>query len=475
MKTQDLNNLLGTTSGNGSEMDKVVEQLMVSDIRGIPVWDDLLKEYNPMEHDIIKDTTKYPPSRTKTGADKLPRIPIGLQKLTTKRLAQAMFSQPVTRNYIYGIEKNDTTAIATKCLETLIVGSGLNNINIERAKALNASCQVVTVWRVIPTPKPYKLMGKDVKFKLKAEHYSPLQGNKLYPQLDENGLMNCVSIQSEVKTTDDTITYLDTYTDTKYIRFVKNGEHWTVDITKELSFQPCTFIYKTEPGWGGKENTILVDSIESLVSKNAFYIDENAKPNFSVYRGEGKTAKSTKVEGEDSTGQPQSEARGVYELGKDGFVKEITWEGANAATESQYKNLRNSFFEQTQIPDISFSNLMASHTSADNKEIMFTDVKAKALDEAGEWEAMFMEENDIIKKFASTILPDFAPIYDSTLIETKINPYAVNSKKEIAEYVAGAGSAMSLRTKITLLNEAEDVDEEIQAIKEDQSFDSNNI
>jgi len=390
------------------------------------------------------------------------------------RIAQAMFSTPVERIYDYDINK-ESARKAVDILEKIYrVHNFIDSVNVERGKKLNASCEIVTVWKVFE--KESIVEDEIIKYKLSSRTYSEMDGYSIYANTDENGELLVVSIGYKNK---DNIEYRDVYINgaegikQEFHRYV-NKDKWALDDDvpqnpKPLEVFPVAHLPLPEPVWGGSAGTNLVEQLEEMESYQGLYIKRNALPTFTIDYGEPSgTVKS-------STTESSSDSRRIIELGKGGSMQDVTWEGAEKAITGRYNRIRNAFFEQVQMPDISFANMINSNTSAENKELLFSDAKAKARDLGGEWEQFFFEELEIVKKFVSIILPKYAKDLASISVRSSIKPYAVKSKKETAEYVNLAGGAMSLETKVRLLGDVDDVTQEVELIQNQNQADANNF
>jgi len=445
-------------------IDEVIEALKVSSFN-VPKWADLKKEYDPLEH-TIWDENIYPPKLdTNNQQDDFKRTALALQKLAVSRIAQAMFSTPTERIYNYD-KDSEVLKKAVDILEQVYrVNNYIDSTNIERGKQVNAACEAVTVWKVYD--KQNLVEGEQVDLKLTHTVYSAINGYEIYANQDDNQELLVVSIG--YKDADD-VEFLDVYInlDTpEFRRYVKLDE-WEIaeGFPVKLEVFPVVHIWIPEPVWGGEAGTNLVEQLEEMESYQGLYIKRNALPTFTIDYGD--------IPGGTVSGDEESsnDSRRIIKLGKGGSMSDVTWEGADAAITSRYNRIRNAFFEQVQMPDISFANMINSNTSAENKELLFSDAKAKARDLGGEWEKMFFQELEIVKKFIGIIFGREADLEQIT-IRSQIRPYSIKSKKETAEYVALAGQSMSLNTKVSTLGEVDDINQEVETIEQEQSAQAN--
>jgi len=447
--------------------EQALADLQVSSFT-LPKWSDLEKEYDPMQHSI-QSTIDYPAKLNENNMDDFKRTSFGLQKLAVARIAQAMFAAPVTRNYTFDTS-NQQQIDAVQLLESLFeIENYIDSENIERGKQLNASCQIVTIWSAVPSEIPIMVNNLPTKFKLIHKTYSEMEGYKIYAQTDSNGEILVISI---FYTDSASKEHVDVYANTNPPQYLKYDklEQWTLDSllsNRALACFPALHLTSKEPVWGGTAGTNIVEQIEELISFQGLYIKKNAAPTFVLDYGD--TAGASRA----VTEEKSNDSRKIITVGKGGTMADVTWPGAGTAVKDQYQILRNAFFEQVQMPDISFANLINSNTSAENKELLFSDVKAKALDLGGEWSRFFYKEFLIVKAFAKVMFPSLASALDLISMRAKINPYSIKSKKETAEYVSLAGDAMSLHTKVTLLGEADNVDQEVETIEAGNSMNAN--
>lgn len=450
----------------------IISKLQVSSFDDLPKWSDLEKEYNPLKHAIITDLVSYPAKLNEKGQDEFKRTPLALQKLANSRLVQSMFATPVTRLYDYD-RANESESKAVDVLENLYrIKNDIDGENIERGKKLHASCQMATIWRAYD--KPTKIKGIDSKLSLTHSIYSPMDGYKLYPQIDEFGDLLIMSI--EYTDTDD-VNHFDVYIggDAPTIVYYINKGGWILNDSipenpKKLEFFPVVYSKVYEPAWGGKSGTMKVEQLEEMESFDGLYIKKNAAPAFTLDFGEIQPGSQPS-----STDEKSDDSRKIIKVGKGGVMSDVSWTGAGESLDKRYSRLRNAFFEEIQIPDTSFANMIASNTSADNKELIFSDARQKAIDLGGEWNTLFRKEMEIVIEFAKIMFPSLKTALENISVRSVIKPYSVRSDKDNAEFVSVAGGSMSLRTKVALLNQVSDIDSEVQLIQEEQSAASTNL
>ena len=447
----------------------VVKALQDTSFTKLPKWSDLEKQYDPLKHSI-HDVVKYPPKLNENGLDDFKRTALSLQRLAVSRVAQSMFASTVQRVYSFDRE-SEKEQIAVNIIEELYkIHNYIDSENIERCKKLNASCQVATVWKVYE--KPNKVQGEEAKFKITHNSYSEMDGYKLYPIVDENGELLVISIgYKDTANVEYLLVYTNTISKPPEFRMYVNNGNWLLNtqVSKPLEIFPVVYLNINEPVWGGDAGTAIVEQLEEMESYQGMYIKRNTIPTFTLDYGD--ITGAFKV----STDEKSSDSRRILKVGKGGNMQDVTWQGAEAAIDARYQRLRNAFFEQIQVPDTSFANMIKSNTSAENKELIFADARAKAEDLAGEWEKLFYNELNIIKEFAKVIFPKYANEFDIIGIRSVIKPYSIRTKKENAEYISLGQNAMSLDTQIRILGEVDDVGQEVAIIQEERSTQSNQM
>lgn len=466
MTQEQLDNILAQP-----EINDIITKLSVVSYT-TPKWDDLKKQYEPTEHAILTDKIRYPIIPNDKGGDDMKRIVRGLQKLAVNRMSQAMGVTPVQRTYSFDRD-SEKQGIAVDIIEEIYkVQNAIDTENIERFKKNNASCQVATVWFVKEEQSFSK--GVESKYTLSHRSYSEMDGYKIYANVDNNGDLLVISFAYKDQ---DNTEYFDTYIGGSTPQFIsyKKSEGWQLndqikENPKKLEFLPVIYAHLDEPVWGGDAGTTQVETIEETLSYRAYYIKKNSIPLATIDYGD--TTGMTKGSGKET----DEDSRRIIPLGKSGKIDYPVWDTNNGTSESQIKELTNAFFDDNQIPNISFSNLLDSRTSADNKDIMLTDSKSKAIDLGGEWERLFnIELNKIIIPFAKIMFPNYSSEFEQISVRSKLRPFSLKSDKENSEFVANAGTSMSLETKVRTLNKVDDVGSEVDKIQEEQNANANNL
>lgn len=429
-----------------------------------PNWSELYRQYDPLQHSIY-DTSKYPIQLNQYNVDDFKRCGIGMQKLAVNRLAQNLFSQPVKRVYTYNTE-NQQLKDCVKIFETVSKNYlNIDSVNIERAKSLFSACEVCSI--VYVTDEQMIIGDYISPKKINIKLYSPDKGYTLFPILDDFGNIDSIGI-SMIDFKGNENFYF--YSSSKIIFYKKVDGEFIITLEQSVSSISFTYINRNDPAWGGLAGTQLVEQLEEINAYQGYYIARNSVPTFMIDKGEVAPG-SRKSESEEDDGDDK---RYLY-LGKGANVQDVTWQGAGEAIKQKTDFIISQFWDLIQISDMSFSKLLGSNTSFENKELVMSDSRAKSVDEGGEFNKLFSNENNIIKNFLKVLFPALSQAFDAVMIRTVITPFSIKTKKEIAEYIDLAGGSMSTKTKIRLLDEVDDVEQEEAEINGNNEMLANQI
>ena len=427
----------------------------------VPSWEKLVKEYDTSRHPVM-DRALYRDKLLKNGTEeKVTRFTLGWQKLATKRMTELLFGLPVTR--VYNTHDNEDEKRAALIMEDIFKRNRINSVNIERARYLYASCEVVTLWYSQEVPTLYA--GEQSPYKLRCKNYSPMNGDTLYPLFDEYDDMVALSIEYSRSEDEQTITYFDTYTADKHIRWRTSGGATEVDIEENIDLQKINGIYgcRPEPIWEDKSQNVY--EAEWTLSRNGNYISKNARPNWVVFSNDDI------IYGNEKLGR--EEGRNVLQYTADSRAEYVTWQQAIDSIKFHIEEIKRNFFMELQLPDMSMDNMKATPMSGEARKMMFIDAQMKATDESGLWYEYFDREINVVRAFMKKMYPQLATAIDALQVDVVITPYQIRDDAEkITNLVNATGgkAVMSQRTAISNLGYVEDVDAELEQIaNEDMS------
>ena len=389
--------------------DNIVNDLKEKSVY-VPSWDMLLKEYEPKLHEIVTDTINRKDKIRKDGSkEEAARIYIGLEKLLTKRMTEFMFAIPVKRVY-HNIEGNDTRRQIAKAIETIYKYSRVDSENIKRGNAYFAACEIFTIWYVVE--KPNALYGFNSKYKLKCKTYSPMDGVKLYPLLDELDDMLAMSFEYKKKVKGEEITYFETYTADKHYKWCQQGRGWeSVGTAEEIKLMkiPGVYAFRPVPIYHGL--TRIRKELEYTLSRNSDVIAYNAAPVIKI---------AGQIKGEEDKG----ESRRIYRVENGGDVSYVSWSQAIEALKYHVETLLKLYWMQSQMPDVSFDNMKSlGNIGYDARQMLLTDAHLKVGDESGAWIELFEREASVIKEFLKYMNASWKDEIDDIEIEHIITPF----------------------------------------------------
>ena len=394
---------------SGLSAGSIIEILKDKSVE-VPSWDKLVRLYEPDMHDIVNDTVTRKDKRKSDGStDEASRIYLGLEKLLTKRMVEFMFAIPVKRIY-HNIEGNETRQNIAKAIESIYKYARINSENLRRGNAFFASCEIFTIWYVVE--KPNTLYGFKSKYKLKCKSYSPMDGVSLYPQFDEYGDMVAMSFEYKRKIRNKEIVFFETYTSDRHYRWKNSDGGWESVIIGEpikLMKIPGVYAYRPEPIY--HELTRIRKEIEYTLSRNSDVIAYNAAPVLKI---------SGEIVGEEDKG----ESRRLFRVKQGGDVSYVSWSQAIEAVKYHIDTLLKLFWMQSQIPDISFDNMMSlGNIGFDARQTLLTDAHLKVGDESGVWIETFDRECSIVKEFLKHMNVSWKDEVDEVEVENVITPF----------------------------------------------------
>lgn len=420
-------------------------------------WEELEREYDKKKHPVYTDKN-YRDIRKKNGEEvKVCRIALGLQKLAVKRIGELCFGIPVKRIYK---PKNDQEKLAAQILEEIFHKNKINSVNIERSKYLYASCEFATIWYAQEQETEYA--GQPTKLKLRCKSYSPMTGTKLYPLFDDFDDLIALSIEYSRKNGDDTTFYFETYTDSRHIRWSRTTTIWKEELNEEIKLGKIAGIYqyRTEPIWEDESDNVY--EMEWQLSREGNYLRKNLKPKWVVFTNE-KIEFGKEKEGDET-------ARDVIKYPENAQAGYKTWDQAIESLKFHIETLKQNFFSQLQLPEMSSEAMKTMPMSAESRKMIFIDGQLKVSDESGIWYDSFYRELNVVRAFAKKMYPKLAKAFDTLSVQILITAYQIQDESEkINMYsdATGGKPVLSQRTAIERLGYADDVDEELQRIADE--------
>lgn len=406
----------------------------------VPLWDKLIKDYDPNSHAIVTDNVGRKDKIKSDGTvEKASRIYIGLEKLLTKRMTEFMFAIPVKRVY-HNIENNETRQQIAKAIENIYKYARIDSENIKRGNAYFASCEVFTIWYTVDNPN--SLYGFQSKFKLKCKTYSPMDGVKLYPLLDELGDMIAMSFEYSKKVKDEEIIFFETYTSNYHYKWKQNSGEWDQVKAEPITILkiPGVYAYRPVPIYHGL--SYLRNEIEYTLSRNSDVIAYNSAP-------------ILKVAGATQGKEDKGESRRVFRVENGGDVSYVSWSQAIEALKYHVSTLTNLFWSQSQMPDISFENMKSiGNIGFDARQTLLTDAHLKVGDESGAWIEAFERECSVIKAFLKNMNTSWASEIDNVEVEHIITPFIQMDEDAMTDRLIKQNGGKAIKSQLQTIREA---------------------
>lgn len=438
-------------------IDNIINDLKEKSVC-VPLWDKLIKDYEPTLHDIVSDTiTRKDKIKSDGTVEKASRIYIGLEKLLTKRMTEFMFSIPVKRIY-HNIENNKTRQQIAKAIENIYKYARIDSENIKRGNTYFASCEVFTIWYTVE--KPNTLYGFQSKYKLKCKTYSPMDGVKLYPLLDELGDMLAMSFEYAKKIGQEEFTFFETYTAHTHYKWKQRGSEWEQIKAESIDIQkiPGIYIYRPVPIYHGL--SYLRNEIEYTLSRNSDVIAYNSAP-------------ILKVAGEIQGKEDKGESRRIFRVENGGDVSYVSWSQAIEALKYHVNTLTNLFWAQSQMPDISFENMKSlGNIGFDARQTLLTDAHLKVGDESGAWIEAFEHECSVIKAFAKRMNTSWDNEVDNVEVEHIITPFIQMDEDATTDRLIKQNGGKAIKSQLQTIREAGSNDPEatLQQIQKEEAM-----
>lgn len=439
-------------------VDNIINDLKEKSVCVYP-WEKAIRAYEPKLHEIVTDTVTRKDRIRKYGTkEEASRIYIGLEKLLVKRMTEFMFAIPVKRVY-HNAEGNETRQQIAKAIESIYKYARIDSENIRRGNAYFAACEIFTIWYVVE--KPNTLYGFNSRYKLKCKTYSPMDGVKLYPLLDELDDMLAMSFEYKKKVADEEITYFETYTADRHYKWKQKGNGWEAAGTAEeikLMKIPGVYAFRPIPIYHGL--TRIRKELEYTLSRNSDVIAYNSAPVLKV---------AGQIRGEEDKG----EGKRVYRVENGGDVSYVSWSQSIEALKYHVETLLKLYWMQSQMPDVSFDNMKSlGNIGYDARQMLLTDAHLKVGDESGAWIEFFERESSVIKEFLKFMNDAWKREIDDIEIEHIITPFIQNDEDALADRLIKLNGGKPVMSQLESIQQAGYSSDPQSTLKQIQKEDS---
>ena len=449
--------------GGGRDAGNIIADLKQKQI-DIPDWGLLLKQYEPTLHEIVNDTTARRDKVRKDGVvEKASRIHIGLERLLVRRFTEFTCAIPVKRIY-HNTEDNEVRQQIAKAIEAIYKYARIDSHNKKRLENYFASCEVNTLWYLVESPNT--LYGFNSQYKLKCKTFSPMDGVDLYPLFDEMGDMIAMSMEYKTKVGDAEVLNFETFTADHHYRWKLQGAGWDKVVDEKISIGkiPCSYLYRPVPVYHGLSH--IREEIEYTLSRNSDVIAYNSAPILKIVGG----MQGTEAKGEEKR---------IYRVENGGDVGYVSWAQAIEALKYHVETLTNLFWTQSQMPDISFSNMRSlGNIGYDARQTLLTDAHLRIGDESGAIIEMLERECNVIKAILKEMNKAWEKEIDNVEIEHVITPFIQNDEKaEIDKWVNACGgkAIVSQLDAIRYFGASTDPERTLEQIQEEEGLRQNQM
>lgn len=460
MPILSIEEILGSTEMKAAEKITALKEKSIT----VPAWggaNGLMRQYDPQLHPVMQKRL-YPDNVQADGTiERVTRITYDLQRLATKRMTELMCGIPVKRIYK---PENDKQGEVARWIEAIFQRNRIDSVNVERNNMLFAGCEVMTLWYAVEAKN--NLYGFDSPNKLRCRNFSPMLGDELYPLFDEFGDMVAMSVGYNRKVGKKTVSFFDTYTADRHIKFSNESGDFAVieDEAITVGKIPAVYVYRPTPVW--EDTSKIVFEMEWAMSRNGNYLRKNSKPLFVVFANEEVGFGGDKDE---------NESLAVLQYPKGSTAQYVTWQQAVENLKFYIQELRQSFFTQLQLPDWSYESMKSNAMSGESRKQLFIDCQLKVKDESGRLVEFYDREVNVVKAFLKTVTAEaYHADIDAMPVEIEITPFTITDDKDtITNLMAANGgkALMSQKESIEMLGWSSDVEQTMKQIAEDSEGD----
>jgi SPP1 family phage portal protein len=293
------------------------------------------------------------------------------------------------------------------------------------------------------------------KFKMRMKILSEETGDLLYPIRDNVGDM--IALGRSYKVLDEAgkdVEMFDLFMKDAYKIFTKTVSGWVVE-TKPIKYGKANFIVHEQARreWQDVQNKI--DRLETLDSNHADQNDATGSPIIvgSGVKGMGKRGETGKM----------------FDVENGGKLEILEAAGAPESMNNERENLVKGIFDETNTPQISFSEAQGfgANVPGITIKLLFLPATLKALSkQSGGWGMSIQRRINFLMaamvvintKIADAISLEISPRFQIYMPENTTEKY----DNVIKLYAAGL---ISMKTAIAMIGIVDDVDEEIAAIE----------
>ena len=439
----------------------------------VPAWSALRNQYYPDLHEIVTNKKRRPKDKKgKDYVEKAARVTYDAERMFTNRLIEMMFTIPVTREYSFkgkAADKKEQQAMK-EAIEAVYEDNRIDGENVNRFRALFASCEVATFWYVVEEEeegKKHDDYGFETPYHLKCRSYSPMEykessltSAKLYYLADDYGKCQAISVEYDIKRANKTFTYFECYTKYRHYKWARSTETkflYVLILDEKMIVEKLPGIYgfRSQPIFEPVPNNR--DEVEFTLSRNSDVVRKNSHPLVKLI---GQLLNGEKPEGDQS--------REVYNVELGGDVDTVTPAITPENVEYYVNELKKNLAESMQLSNLSLENLKAC--GALNAKAMQMLVSGDHM-KVGLEKYIVLEyldrECNVIKEYLAKMNKSWDGKIQKLKVKHVINAFRFNDEDDAVNTYekASGGPILSTRTAVEKSGLVNDVDEEMARLE----------
>lgn len=448
----------------------------------------LMDDWNPNRHEIITDKEKYPPIRITLSQENRRTDPsTGREYVEPKREKKVepnRIALPIEQD-IVNLQTAFTvgTEPALDCQPDGMAEEGLltalkqvlkkNKIRYQNKRAVRswlAEQEVAEYWYVVPDDGFWAKLKRRVRgifghsapaYRLRSVLWSPFRGDKLYPFHDETGDLVAFSREYRKKDLDGKeYTCFMTITQREVHTWELTGDGWQETSAFRHGFRKLPVLYMHRPeAYCDKIKTPRI-RLEKLLSNYADCIDYHFFPILMLF-------------GDVERFGGELKNRVVQLLGQGADARYLTWNQVPETVRYEAETLLSQIYALTNTPRISFDALKGAGNAvsgvAFDYVFMSTHLNVENLNETvGD----FMQRRvNFLASALGSLNSSLEEASETIDIDVRMQPYRLESliDKINTALKAKDGGLWSQSRAITFVGNVDNVLEEIEVIKEEQT------
>jgi hypothetical protein len=378
--------------------------------------DDTAKYYHPENHEVtdpsfrkkrevlmpilnsdgIQETDANGESKMRTVYEEVARITSSAQKQIVTWATQIAAGVPIEVN---AEPKNDTEVKMVKLLKKTLKDSKMEYIDQEilRLTAIYKICAEIWYSEEVTSDYWGDLGNSSSKFRMRLMVLSEETGDILYPIKDNVGDM--VALGREYTILDDNgkdIKMFDLFLQEGYDTFKQEKGGWVLEKQTRTKYGKANFIVHQQPRREWEDVQPKITRLETLDSNHADQNDATGSPILVA------TGDITSFGKRGETGK-------VFELKDGGDLKVVESKGAPESIKMERENLVKAIFDETNTPQISFSEAQGfgANVPGITIKLLFLPATLKALSrQSGGWGMSIQRRYNFLKSAMAIINTD---------------------------------------------------------------------